>query len=310
MPDKRLGLVLSGGGGKGAYQIGVWRFLREAGIERYVSALSGTSVGALNSVLFASGNLEKAEELWLTKVQDAVLTQDEKVWESRKSKGMKNLRMLFGGHKPLDALGNLFDETVEVARNGICDRKGLCSLIDESLDLSFIRSCPVNLYAACTRISGNSRAVFRLNDYGKDDVLKILMASSAIPGVFPAQRIGREKYYDGGLSDNCPVSALENESCDEILVVHLKEPRGESLVSKCGSRVTEIFPSESLGRLFSGTLDFSPSHVRSCMDLGYTDCACNRNGMGDRILELRERLSLEKTGAQNLAHSKVPLDLA
>ena len=82
--------MLSGGGGKGAYQIGVWRFLREAGIERYVSALSGTSVGALNSVLFASGNLEKAEELWLTKVQDAVLTQDEKVWESRKSKGMKS----------------------------------------------------------------------------------------------------------------------------------------------------------------------------------------------------------------------------
>ncbi|MBQ1662080.1 MAG: patatin-like phospholipase family protein, partial [Treponema sp.] len=158
MPDKRLGLVLSGGGGKGAYQIGVWRFLREAGIERYVSALSGTSVGALNSVLFASGNLEKAEELWLTKVQDAVLTQDEKVWESRKREGMRNLHMLF--NKPLDALGNLFDEAVEVARNGICDRKGLCSLIDESLDLSFIRSCPVNLYAACTRISGNSRAVF------------------------------------------------------------------------------------------------------------------------------------------------------
>ena len=307
MPDKRLGIVLSGGGGKGAYQIGVWKFLREAGLEKYVSALSGASVGALNSVLFASGNLEKAEELWLTKVQDAVLTQDEDVWESRKNKGIKNLSMLF--KNPLSAIGNLVYDAVEAAYNGICDRKGLCSLIDGNLNLSFIRSCPINLYAACTRISGSSRAVFRLNDYEKDDVLKILMASSAIPGVFPAQYIGHEQYYDGGLSDNCPVSALEDESCDEILVVHLKESRGESVVSKSGCHVTEIFPSESLGRFFSGTLDFSPAHVESCMDLGYTDCAMNRNGMGDRILEMGKRLSDGKTGTQNLPHSEVPLDL-
>ena len=59
-----IGLVFSGGGGKGAYQIGVWRALRELGLEGQVVAVSGTSVGALNAALYLKGDLELAEQLW------------------------------------------------------------------------------------------------------------------------------------------------------------------------------------------------------------------------------------------------------
>ena len=59
-----IGLVFSGGGGKGAYQIGVWRALRELGLEGQVVAVSGTSVGALNAALYLKGDLEFAEQLW------------------------------------------------------------------------------------------------------------------------------------------------------------------------------------------------------------------------------------------------------
>ena len=48
----KLGLVFSGGGGKGGYQIGVWKYLHEIGLDQYVTAVSGTSVGALNAMLF------------------------------------------------------------------------------------------------------------------------------------------------------------------------------------------------------------------------------------------------------------------
>ncbi len=57
-----VGLVLSGGGGKGAYEVGCWRALRERGIA--VDAVAGTSVGALNAALVAQGDLERAERLW------------------------------------------------------------------------------------------------------------------------------------------------------------------------------------------------------------------------------------------------------
>ena len=59
----KVGLVLSGGGGKGAYEIGCLRALRTMGISRY-DAIAGTSVGALNAALIAQGDLNAAKTIW------------------------------------------------------------------------------------------------------------------------------------------------------------------------------------------------------------------------------------------------------
>ena len=60
-----IGLVFSGGGGKGAYQIDVWKYLREQGLDKEITAISETSVGALNAVLFCTKKLKHAEDIWL-----------------------------------------------------------------------------------------------------------------------------------------------------------------------------------------------------------------------------------------------------
>lgn len=66
------GLVLSGGGGKGAYEIGCLEALRDAGLSRF-SAIAGTSVGALNAALVAQGDLEAARQVWTTISRSKVL---------------------------------------------------------------------------------------------------------------------------------------------------------------------------------------------------------------------------------------------
>jgi predicted acylesterase/phospholipase RssA len=58
-----VGLVLGGGGAKGAYQVGCWKALRECGLAQF-GALAGTSVGALNAVLVAQDAFERAERIW------------------------------------------------------------------------------------------------------------------------------------------------------------------------------------------------------------------------------------------------------
>ena len=58
-----LGLVLAGGGAKGAYQVGCWQALRECGVSDFAS-IAGTSVGALNAVLVAQGDCDKAQAVW------------------------------------------------------------------------------------------------------------------------------------------------------------------------------------------------------------------------------------------------------
>jgi predicted acylesterase/phospholipase RssA len=69
----RIGLVLSGGGGKGAYQIGCWKKLRALGLTNY-TVISGTSVGALNAALIATGDLERAIDVWVNLREDKVLS--------------------------------------------------------------------------------------------------------------------------------------------------------------------------------------------------------------------------------------------
>ena len=60
-----IGLVLAGGGAKGAYQIGCWKALRACGLHQF-GAIAGTSVGALNAVLVAQNDYDKAESIWHT----------------------------------------------------------------------------------------------------------------------------------------------------------------------------------------------------------------------------------------------------
>ena len=64
------GLVLSGGGTKGSFEIGVWKALRELNIP--VTAVAGTSVGAINSAIIAQSDLDWAIEFWTNLSMDQV----------------------------------------------------------------------------------------------------------------------------------------------------------------------------------------------------------------------------------------------
>jgi len=59
----RVGLVLGGGGAKGAYQLGVYEFLHSKGITKF-HCISGTSIGALNGFLFSTATPEEATQIW------------------------------------------------------------------------------------------------------------------------------------------------------------------------------------------------------------------------------------------------------
>ena len=74
----KIGLVLAGGGARGAYQIGVWKALIELGIDKYINAVSGTSIGDLNAVMFMEGQYELAEQFWLNVTKEQILPEGQK----------------------------------------------------------------------------------------------------------------------------------------------------------------------------------------------------------------------------------------
>lgn len=73
LTPSNTGLVLAGGGGKGAYQVGALLALREIGIHRF-AGVAGTSVGALNGALVAQGGLDDAKMIWRTIKPQRVLS--------------------------------------------------------------------------------------------------------------------------------------------------------------------------------------------------------------------------------------------
>lgn len=74
-PDEKWAMVLAGGGGKGSYQIGVWKALREMDLEKNLIALSGSSVGALNAALISLGDYDNAEKIWNSIMPEQFLDQ-------------------------------------------------------------------------------------------------------------------------------------------------------------------------------------------------------------------------------------------
>lgn len=67
----KIGIVFSGGGGKGAYEAGVWQALREKKLDRNITGVAGTSIGGLTAILFAMDDFASAMTLWEeAKIQD------------------------------------------------------------------------------------------------------------------------------------------------------------------------------------------------------------------------------------------------
>ncbi len=235
----KIGAVFEGGGGKGAYQIGVWKAMRELGIDEYVTDVSGTSVGALNAVLFYQGNYQLAEELWEGITDSDIL--HEKIIDDYHMGDC-----LFSQKK----LGELIDTALcRIKENNSC------------------RKC----YVTCRYRDKNKYRYFTWSDFYDLELKKrVLLASTAIPVIFESINIDGEWYVDGGANgDNIPVKPLENNGLDVIIVIHLSGNR--ACKGSFNGLLIEIYPSEDLGGLIDGTLDFSNESIHKRMQLGYMD---------------------------------------
>ena len=298
---EKLGLVFAGGGGKGAYEVGVWQALRELGMETSVAAVSGTSVGALNAALFAAGDLERAQSVWraLSPTHVVFSPDQEKAEEqiaqllSSPGLGQRLRDFLHGSTAPFESsrsgpvsagaaasavLFFLRDRLIptlsHLLLSGIISADGLGEMIDNAVDCAHLTSSPVRCYATCLRVPRLRPDRFLLNGRSSEDVRAILLASAAIPFFFPMAVVEGRRYLDGGLppwGDNVPVQPLyAQENCRTILAVHLSGGAPVDAASFPGARLVQLFPSADLGGP-AGTFDFTAKGAQWRMELGYRD---------------------------------------
>lgn len=246
----KLGLVFGGGGAKGAYEMGVWKALRELSIS--VDVVCGTSIGALNGCLFAQGEYEKALSIWENISPDVVMEQ-----------GISfdyDYDLIMSQRAQIDTF---LDGVIKEKR---VDVSPFLDLINNSLNEGLLRESDIE-YGLCTlNISNRLPCLLSIKDIPLGKVAEYLYASAACFPVFPLAEIDGEKYVDGGYYDNLPIQLAAKLGCDSFIAVILndKELDSEHLAF---SNVTFIQPYHSL----TSFLNFSSAASLANIDHGYLD---------------------------------------
>ncbi|MDB0439215.1 patatin-like phospholipase family protein [Clostridioides difficile] len=250
------GLVLEGGGTKGAYQIGAYKALRELGIE--FQGVTGTSIGALNGAYIIQNDIEVMEDIWLNYDYTHFMNIDKESYERFKNVDFttKNINAVF--------------ELINKARkNEGIDISPLRHLMETTLNEDVIRKSKKDfgLVTVWWDKKINPHPLY-IEDMPQGRLVDYLIASSSLP-IFQTNVMDDKLYLDGMFCDNMPIGLLEDKGYEDVVVIRLIDDfLGKMNLNKHQNiNIKTIIPSEYLG----GSLNKDRDNVEKNIRLGYLD---------------------------------------
>ncbi len=250
------GLVLEGGGTKGAYQIGAYKALRELGIE--FKGVAGTSIGALNGAYIVQDNIEVLEDIWTNYDYTHFMDVDEETYHSIKNIDFtpKNLNMVI-------SLIN------KARKNQGIDISPFRNLLEKTINEDLIRNSNKDFGLVTVMWDGKivPNPMF-IENIPKGKLLDYLIASASLP-IFKLDKLDDKLFLDGVFHNNIPVSLLREKGYEDIVVIRLIDDLfGKvNLNHHKDMNMKVIVPSEYLG----GCLNVDPDNVHKNIKLGYMD---------------------------------------
>jgi NTE family protein len=290
----RRALVLSGGGARGAYEVGVLKALNEMGFQ--FDIVFGTSIGAINAIFFAQQAMDRLEE----------------IWSGWRPKILSRPTFLQCCAAWLSHKWNVFDpEPIE-------------ALLRSELDLQKLHNSPTTAGFVITDLCTLETRVITTDEITTGPMLiDVLMAACALPFVFPPRQLdGGGLWIDGGIVRNTPVLSAMTKGASEIYTVLLHARHrnacpaspsqylarcvdvavtasalnGVELVKQCNLREGNGWPKVQLTILQPheskeiGLFDFDPRVSRQLIRNGYEDTlTALRNEMHVFPVDERER---------------------
>ncbi|MCF8110984.1 MAG: patatin-like phospholipase family protein [Desulfobacteraceae bacterium] len=223
-PAIKRALVLSGGGGRGAYQIGVIKYLNKIGWTP--DMICGTSIGAINAAALGSGiSAGKMEELWLS--------HDRKKTKQFSLLGIAGTIMSGRKYSPLADAGRIR------------------ALLEALIDINALRNSDIRIFVTAINMKTGQIRYFT----NKVIEMRHLMAAAAIPMVFPWQYINGIPHWDAGLMVNTPISpALSLKAQETVVVLHSPVGAHETQEPKTGKQAFELAAEHMLTGSFNALL--------------------------------------------------------
>lgn len=307
MSYMKVGLVLSGGGAKGAYHVGVMKALHEVGTR--VDVVAGASIGALNGAIIAAApslkeGADRLETLWMDLANSSPLQVNFPAYLQllaasglhlagigMMSEVIKNAQRLTGGAMPvrisnfLDGLneGALSDTPLQNHINRYLDlgalKKGLplfISVFRHNHTLLDLLKCTI----AELGITDTEASEFvHIQSLPILEQKEALLASAAIPLLFAPKRINDSLYTDGAqggwekMQGNTPIKPLIDAGCNLVIVTHLSDGSLWSRHDFPNVTIMEIRPQSNISRegLLPDVLGFKAEKIPSWIEQGYAD---------------------------------------
>ena len=230
-PHGQIVLVFQGGGALGAYQVGVYEALHEAGVEP--DWVVGTSIGAINAALIAGAardeRLEKLREFW-ARVEHGPLSRALASIPLIGAVGATMATMLHGvpaffAPNPAAFAGTHWKLGADKA--AFYSTEPLAATLADLIDFHKINGDGPRLTVGAANVRSGDMRYFDSRDMPLD--LRHVLASGALPPAFPAIRIDGELYWDGGILSNTPVETVFDDiprRSGLVFAVHIWNPHG------------------------------------------------------------------------------------
>ena len=239
----KTAIVLSGGGAKGSYQLGVWKALRELHIKYDI--VTGTSIGALNGVLMCENSYFKAKRLWKRINLEYLFN------ELPKSNREIDILKLFGGN---------------FLKNGGMDIKKIETILEESVNKRKFYNSKINFGLITYNFTTKKPLILSKDKIPSNKLIDYLMASATCFPAFKMKEIDGNKYIDGGYYDNLPIELAIKLGAEFLIIIDLGAPGFKKKPSKQVNSII-IKPKNNI----SFFLNFNEEAAKINVKFGYND---------------------------------------
>ena len=239
----KTAVVLSGGGAKGSYQLGVWKALRELHIKYDI--VTGTSIGALNGVLMCENSYFKAKRIWRRLNLEYLFN------ELPKSNKEIDILKLFGGN---------------FIKNGGMDIKKIETILEDNVNKRKFYNSKIDYGLITYNFTTKKPLILSKEKIPKDKLIDYLMASATCYPAFKMKDIDGDKYIDGGYYDNLPVELAIELGAEFLIIVDLGAP---GFKKKINNKIDSIVikPKNNI----SFFLNFDEKAAKINVKFGYND---------------------------------------
>ena len=238
----KTALVLSGGGSKGAYEIGVYKALKEMGEE--FAVVTGASIGSLNALFVAQDELDAAINGWRTFTNAGSLFASEET----DAKAFKKI-------------------LVKNAFKGGVSTDGLKAVVASMISEEKVRKSPIRYGCVMVNARTSKPRQVSIEEIPEGKLFDYAIASCSLHPIFKVSHIDNERYIDGGWYDNIPINLAIDMGAERVIAVDLKAPGNNHRRPKKPIEIIRIRPS----RKTESIILFDEKRVEDDMKLGYLD---------------------------------------